>query len=306
MMSIERTLTELADRDRPLRTAPLTSLTGLTGDERVELAERWPALPVDRRRQVIERLGNHAEDNVELDIDAVFIEALADADAEVRVGAVRGLWEHTERDVLAPLLDLVRDDPSPAVRAEAALALGRFVMLGEFEEARPRDVEQVTDTLRAVAADGAESEEVRARAVESLGASSQPWARDLIHDAYDSGSSRLMAAAVHAMGRSADTYWLPTVLDELTNDDAEMRYEAAAACGMIEDEDAVPALIELLDDPDIEVREQVISSLGEIGGEEAIEAIRGQVNAPDERIAEAARLALDQAEFGDDPLGFNA
>ena len=305
-MSIQRSLTEIADGGAPLRSAPLTNLTGLTDDERAELAAVWPSVPVERRRQVIERLGALAEDNVELDFDAVFFEALHDSDAAVRIGAIRGLWEYGERDLIPELLNLLQDDANPAVRAEAALALGRFVMLGEFEEARPRDVEQITNALRAVAADPAEVVEVRARAVESLGASSQPWARDLIHDAYDSGEQRLTVAAVHAMGRSADNYWLPTVLDELRSDDVEMRYEAAAACGMIEDEEAVPHLVELLDaDEDAEVREQAINALGEIGGEEAVEALRAQANSGDERMREAARLALDEAEFGDDPLGFS-
>ena len=303
-MSIQRSLAQIADSDTPLRSASLTNLTGLTEEERHELAAIWPSVPVERRQLIIERLVALAEDNVELDFDAVFFEALRDADAAVRIGAIRGLWEHTERDVIPTLIDLLRRDDNAAVRAEAALALGRFVMLGEFEEARPRDVEAVTAALRETAADVAEPPEVRGRAVESLGASSQPWARDLIHDAYDSGDPRMMTSAVHAMGRSADAYWLSTVIDELQNDDAEMRYEAAAAAGMIEDEEAVPYLIELLEDVDAEVREQAITALGEIGGEEAVEALRGQANSADERTREAAMQALDEAEFGDDPLGF--
>ena len=302
-MSIQRCLTEIADADTPLRSTGLTRLTRLSAEERAELATAWPALPVERRRLVVERLAGLAEDNVELDFDAVFLQALSDPDAAVRLGAIRGLWEHVDRELIPRLIDLLQQDPNPVVRAEAALSLGRFVMLGELDEARPRDVELVTDALRAVAADPTEVVEVRARAVEALGASSQPWARDLIHDAYDSTDPRLMASAVHAMGRSADSYWLPTVIDELQSDSAEMRYEAAAAAGSIEDEEAVPYLIELLDDEDPDVREQVIGALGEIGGEEAIEALRGQAESGDERTQEAALRALEEAEFGEDPLG---
>ena len=302
-MSIQRSLNEITNVDTPLRSSALTNLTGLTPEERDELAAVWASVPVQRRQQIVERLSSLAEDNVELDFDAVFMEALRDTDAAVRIGAIRGLWEHTERDVIPALIEILRNDANPAVRAEAALSLGRFVMLGEFEEARPRDVEAVTDALRQAATDGSEVVEVRGRAVESLGASSQPWARDVIYDAYESGDPLLVTSAVHAMGRSADSYWLPTVIDELQSDSAEMRYEAAAACGMIEDEDAVPHLVELLDDEDVEVREQVILALGDIGGEEAIEALRGQANSPDERTREAAMAALEQAEFGDDPLG---
>jgi len=302
-MTIEKSLTDIADEDKPLRSTQLADLTGLDDSELREFARVWPSVPVERRRQILEQLSALAEDNVEFDFDAIFTEALADPDAGVRVGAIRGLWEHTGRELIPRLVELLQRDDNAAVRAEAALALGRWVMLGEFEEARPRDVEEVTAALRRAATDPTEPPEVRGRAVESLGASSQPWVRDLIHDAYDSDDPRMTAAAVHAMGRSADPYWLQTVIDELQSDDAEMRYEAAIACGMIESEDAVPYLIDALDDTDAEVREQVIASLGEIGGEEAIEALRERANSPDERTREAAIAALEQAEFGDDPLG---
>lgn len=303
-MSIRKALNEIVDPEQPLRSVELANLTKLTDDERQEFAQTWPEVPVERRRQVLEQLTALAEDNVELDFDAIFFEALHDRDPSVRINAIRGLWEHEHRDVIPALIALLQDDDNAAVRAEAALALGRFVLLGEFEEARPRDVEAVTDALRRSFADGAEAVEVRSRAVESIGASSQPWARDIIHDAYDSGDPRLVTSAVHAMGRSADTYWLPTVLNELQSDDPEVRYEAAAAAGMIEDEEAVPDLIAMVEDEDSDVREQVLMALGAIGGEEAIEALREQANSPDERTREAAMQALEEAEFGDDPLGF--
>jgi HEAT repeat protein len=295
---------ELADTATPLRATRLSGLTRLTDEERQELASAWPALPVERRRQVIEQLGVMAEDNVELDFDAVFIEALQDDDPAVRAGAIQSLWEHTERDVIPHLVRMVREDPAVLVRMEAATALGRFVLLGEFEEARPRDVETVTDTLRAVIADPAEALDVRARAVEAVGASSRPWARDIIHDAYDAGNERMAIAALRAMGRSADSYWLPTVLDELHSPNPEMRYEAAAACGSIDDEEALAYLAELFEDEDSEVQEQAITAVGEIGGEEAIVLLRRQAEVGDERTREAARAALEEAEFGDDPLGF--
>lgn len=304
-MSIQSYLHEIATTEEPLRSSRMTSLTALSGDERAELDQLWPTIPVERRRQLTTMLAELTEDNVEYDFDAIFFRAMADPDPEVRLGGVKGLWEHTDRDVISPLIDLLRTDPIPVVRAEAALALGRFVMLGEFDQARPSDVEAVTQALRETLTDPMEPVEVRSRAVEAIGASSQPWARDIIHDAYASDDPDLMTSAVHAMGRSADPYWLPTILEELRSTDAEMRYEAAAACGMLEDEDAVPHLLELLEDEDDpEVAEQAVGALGEIGGEDAVNALRRHVENADIRISEAARLALDEAEFGDDPLGF--
>lgn len=304
-MSIDSILAGLHDPAKPVSAAQLTGLTALSDEERGAFAAAWPSLPVDRRRAVVEELSTLAEDNVELDFDAVFLDTLDDVDAEVRAASVRGLWEHTGRDAIPSLLRLLTDDPNALVRAEAALALGRYVLAGEFDEVRPSDVEEVTDALRRTAGDSTEPPEVRGRAVESLGASSRPWARDVIHDAYDSGDPRLVAAALHAMGRSADDYWLATLIDELHSDDVELRYEAAAACGMIEDEAAVPYLVDLLADDDAEVREQAIIALGLIGGEDAIEALREQANGEDPRLREAAQQALDEAEFGDDPLGFS-
>lgn len=303
-MAIERLLEQIGDRAAPLRSATLSQLSDLSSEDRAELAAGWPALPLERRRQTIEQLALLAEDTAVLNFDAVYLEALTDADAEVRTLAIRALWEYDQRDLIPRLVTILRDDPNDTARAEAALALGRFVMMGEFDQARPADVLTVTDALRAVVADLAEPVEVRARAVESLGASSQPWARDLIHDAYDNADPMMVASAVHAMGRSADGYWTPTLITELGSRDAELRYEAAAACGMIEDEEAVPALIELLEDEDIEVREQAVMALGEIGGDEAVEALRRQTIVEDERIAAAAQLALEEAEFSDDPMGF--
>lgn len=305
-MSIHSYLQEIAETDAPLKSGRLSNLTGLTDEERAELAMAWPTVPVERRRQLIELLTGLAEDNIEFDFDAVFFEALTDDDATVRLGAIKGLWEHTERDVIDPLIRILRVDPVAEVRAEAALALGRFVTLGEFDQARPADVARITEALRSTLTDPVETVEVRSRAVEAIGSSSQPWARDVIHDAYDSGDPDLMSSAVHAMGRSADSYWLATVLEELRSTDAEMRYEAAAAAGMLEDEEAVPALLEMLDEEDDpEVAEQILLALGEIGGEEATTALRMRTADENERISEAARMALEEAEFGDDPLGFH-
>jgi HEAT repeat protein len=302
-MSIDSYLHELANTAAPLKSGRLINLSTLSDDERDRFAALWPTLPVERRRTVLERLAELAEDNPELDFDAVFLTALDDADAAVRRLAIEGLWERRERDVIPPLIRLMRSDPEPAVRAEAALALGRFVLMGEFGDLRPRDTVAVTDALRETVTDPAEFSLVRGRALEAVGASSQPWARDLIQDAYDSADERMVVSAIHAMGRSADAYWVPTLLDELHSADAEVRYEAAGALGEIEDEEALPHLAELIDDEDSEVRDAAIRAIGEIGGAEACDILRQYVDDPDEQLRSAAQAALEQAEFGDDPMG---
>lgn len=302
-MNIDAYLDELADLSRPIKAGRLTALSGLDDADRVRLTGRWMALPVERRRAVLQQLTDLAEDNPELDFDAVFLTALDDGDATSRRLAVEGLWEHEGRDVIPTFVRMLQKDVDAGVRAAAAEALGRFVLLGEFGVIGPRDTQTVTDALRATIADRTESVEVRGRALEAVGACSQPWVRALIQESYDGGEPYLTLCAVQAMGRSADSSWVGILIDELRSADPHFRFEAAGALGQIEDEEAVPYLAELLDDEDPEVQEAAIRALGEIGGHEAIEILRGRANDPDERIAAAVQDALDEAEFGDDPLG---
>lgn len=302
-MSMQSYLDEIADERTPLRTARLSLLSHLDGEDRERFADRWPGLPPARRLAVLERITELADDNPELNFDAVYTTALRDSEPAARRLAIEGLWEDQERDVIPDFVRLVRDDPDESVRSTAALALGRFVLLGEYGDVRPRDLVLVTDTLRGVATDPAESPDVRGRAVEAAGASSQPWARDLIEEAYSSGDDRLVASAVHAMGRSADSYWLPTLLQELDSGDPLLRYEAAGALGAIGDDEAVAFLAEHLDDEDSEVQEAAIAALGEIGGDDAITVLRNRLQLDGASHQDALEAALEQAEFGNDPLG---
>ena len=189
------------------------------------------------------------------------------------------------------------------MRAEAALALGRFVLKAELETLRDADAERVEDALRAVIADAGEVVEVRGRALESIGARSSAPVAALIRDAFEAGERTLQLGAVHAMGRSCDDTWLLLLFDELENDDAEMRYEAAVACGAIASPEAVAPLSPLLYDDDPEVREAAIGALGEIGGEGAKRTLEELRDEADGATREAVLAALAAAGFGEDPLG---
>jgi HEAT repeat protein len=261
-------------------------------------------MAVDRRRRVLSELTELAEDNVELNFDAVFRAALTDGDAEVRRVAVRGLWEYVGRDLIEPLVRLLQEDGEPAVRAESALALGRFVLRAEFEELRPEDAERVEKALRQTIDDRAEVVDVRARAVEALGARSADWVRSIIQGAYDNPERQLRVSAVHAMGRNCDPAWLPVLFRELVSEDPGMRYEAATACGSIGDQASLPHLLPLIEDEDAEVQTAAIEALGAIGGRAAKKALELAIRDPRDHIREAAFVALAEADFDDDPLGF--
>jgi HEAT repeat protein len=303
-VSLEAYLRELADPEQPLAVAKLTNLSALRADEATLFSAAWAEMELSRRQQLIQELSELAEDNVELNFDAVYFVALGDRDPHVRVGAIRGLWEYAGRDLIDVLLTLLESDADAAVRAEAALALGRFVVEAEFDAVRPAAAERVEQALRRAFEDGGEVLEVRSRALESLGARSADWVRELVAEAFHSAERRLRLSAAHAMGRSCDSAWLPDLIAELESDDAEMRYEAAGALGSIADEAAAPALARLLDDEDAEVQQAAIAALGEIGGGVAKEALKEVAASAGGRPREAALAALAEIDFAEDPLGF--
>ncbi len=296
-------LEELVDARKPLVIAKLASLSSPRPKEASLLVNAWPAIELARRQRVVQELIELAEDNVELDFDSVFFVALRDSDADVRRNAVKGLWEHEERDLIDPLVGLLESDTDPAVRAEAALGLGRFVLQAEFGLLRGTDAERVERALRRAAEDAAEVVEVRGRALESIGARSRAWVRDLIGEAFASEDRRRRLSAVHAMGRTCSTHWLPTLVAELENEDPEMRFEAAGACGSIADDAAMAHLLPLLDDDDVEVQEAAIAAVGHIGGSLAKEALQEMLEGREERVREAALAALAEIDFDEDPLG---
>jgi HEAT repeat protein len=302
-MSLESYLEELADPDQPVHASNLAHLSNLPAPGIKALEDVWSRLSDERREEVVRGLVEIAEDNVELNFDAVFMIALGDLNANVRREAVRGLWEYDGAGLVSRLIEILEHDEDAGVRAEAALGLGRFAMKAEFNELTAVNGKNVDVALRRAFEDEREPVEVRARAIESLGARSEPWVAELIEEAYDSEERPLHLAAVHAMGRSADARWLGTLEEEGESEDAEMRFEVATAAGAIGDEDAIPLLVELARDEDGEVQEAAIGALGEIGGSPAKEALRELMDDATESVREAALAALREADFADDPLG---
>lgn len=303
-MDLSDYLRELADGSVQLQVARLTHLSALTPEGRRELAEAWPRIDVRHRRRIVRELAELAEDNVELDFDAVFTRGLADDDRDVRLESIRGLWEHEGTDIIGPLLSILADDEDAGVRAAAALALGRFAVLAAEGKLRERHSQPIEEGLYRAIRNTGEVEEVRARALEAAGAHGGARVRQAISEAYESDVLRLRASAVHAMGRSCEDRWLPLLIQELNNDEAELRYEAAISCGKLADERAIPHLIKLIVDPDEEVKEAAIHSLGQIGGRQAREALLALLDSESDAVRDAATEALAQLDFEEDPLSF--
>lgn len=303
-LPIEETIAELSDSNKPLLSLRLIDLSNLSQEEMRLFKQVWAAIEPKRRRQIVYRLVELAEDNFELNFDSILISCLKDQDAEVRSKAIEGLWENEEASLINPLINLLNKDSSEKVQAAAAVALGKFVMLAELKKLRSSYAVKVSEALLAVINDKSKPVGVRRRALESAAPLSIPQVNEAILEAYQSRDSKLRAGAIYAMGKNCNPSWLPMLLKELASPDVEIRYVAATACGELGEKESLPYLAELINDTDVEVQLAAIMALGKIGGIEAKECLEQCLNNDSEVIQQAAEEALYELEMGENPFSF--
>ena len=104
VMALDKYLLELADPNRPLSAQKLVNLSDLDSDETRAFKGVWSTIEPTRRQKLVNSLAELAEDNVEVDFNAVFKVCLSDPDEEVRELALRGLWECEERTLIDQIL----------------------------------------------------------------------------------------------------------------------------------------------------------------------------------------------------------
>ncbi len=295
-LPIAETIAQLANSAYPLLSSRLVELSSLGSAELGILERAWADIEPERRRQIISRLVELAEDNIELDFDDIFTYGLRDQDAEIRCRAIEGLWENEEPTLIEPLLNLLGSDSSEKVQAAAATSLGQFAMLAEHEMLPSYLKAKISQALLDVIDDGSKELEVRRRALEAVSSLNLPQMSTVIKKAYQSGNFKLRVSAIYAMGKNCETTWLPLLLKELASSDAEIRYEAAAACGELGEDEAVPYLVKLVADSDTDVRLAAIRALGEIGGNPAKEVLEECRNTSNEAVRQAAEQVLNELE----------
>jgi HEAT repeat protein len=294
--AVEAVLKHLANSDEPLRSAKLAELSNLGAGEIANFEKAWAGTELNRRRHIMNRLVELAEDNARLDFESVFRNRLEDPDEEVRSKAIEGLLESEDTSLISPLISLLEKDSSKQVQAAAATALGKFVMLAELEKLRSSHKSRIAQVLLRVFDDRSRSVEVKRRALEAVAPLSLPEVKQAITKAYQSHNPKLKASAVYAMGKNCDSSWLGALFQELSGKNGEARYEACGACGEIGDEEAVPHLAELVHDSDIEVRLSAIRALGKIGGARAEGCLKPCLSSRNEAVKEAAEEALSEME----------
>jgi len=295
----EQVLDALLQEEGTIQPVNLFRLSSLEGKERDLLAERWPEIPVARRRTLIEELEAFAKDDALLCYEPIARIGLSDSDPEVRVISIRMLWDEESPGLENVLLNLHENDLDERVRAGAGSALGHFVYQGELDEI-PGETLKVIEEQLLRTVHGPDSTLVRRRALEALGFSSRLEVTGLIENAFASPEDDWVISALFAMGRSADQRWAGDVLQMLNDENPLVRLEAVRAAGELEIKRAGPKVIELLDDADREVRGAAIWSLSQIGGEGAAEALEALLaeNVDEEEVA-LLEEALDNLAFNE-------
>ncbi|MGC8873718.1 MAG: HEAT repeat domain-containing protein [Chloroflexia bacterium] len=296
-------LAEILNEGRPLSHRRLARLSNLNGEELAAFREAWQTTSPERRLRVVSSLLELTEDNTDLNFREVFFVCLRDDQPRVRAAAIEGLWDDESRSFLEHLLVLASDDPSPAVRSQALLALTRFTYLIETTDYFQEFRQTVHDLLLAVWRDGSAPVEVRRRAIEAVSyLSDSAEVEEAIAESYRAAEREMRVSAIHAMGHHMGERWLPAIAQELGSEDPEMRYEAAQASGEMANPELVPYLAPLLDDEDHEVARAAIWALGEIGGAQARRLLERCLLAEEDDIREAAEEALGTLRFFEDPL----
>ncbi|MFC1897453.1 HEAT repeat domain-containing protein [Chloroflexota bacterium] len=305
VLSIEETIADLADGDKPLQNSRLIDLSNLNPEEVRIFEQAWVAIEPKRRQQIVYRLVELVENNLELNFDSIFKNCLEDRDAEVRSKAIEGLWESEEACLINPLVNLLEQDSAEKVQAAAAMALGKFTMLAEHKKLRSCHIAKVYQALLATISDKSKPVEVKRCALEAAAPLSLPQVREAILEAYQNHNSKLRISAIHAMGKNCDHSWLPILLKEVASVDAEIRCEAVRACGELGEEKAVPYLIERLNDSDVDVQIATIQALGRVGGGEVKKYLERCQNNPSEVIRQATEQALQELEEWECPFSAN-
>ncbi len=177
-----------------------------------------------------------------------FVDALTDADAEVRARAARALGRHRVHEAAAALRGALGDEDGD-VRERAAWALGRI----RDDAAVDGLLELLRDRVR----------EVRERAAWALGTLRNPAAVDGLVAALEDADSAVREQSAWALGRIRDPRATDGLIAALTPAGGDALHEVIEALARIGGERAMEALIQLMDADDPEVRRTVIEALSD-------------------------------------------
>jgi HEAT repeat protein len=289
----------LLNTDVPFPPAFLHRFSDIEDVDLNRLKKIWKDVPAWRRQTLMEDLEELGDSDYVLSFESLGLFALQDEDPKVREIAIRSLWDYDSRIAMRHFMTMLETDPVTEVKAEAALALGKFIYLGEIEEI-PEKIFNDIENLLLNKIKSNEAEIIRRRALEAMGFSSRKEVALLINNAFASENDDWKASALLAMGRSADDRWIPQIKSMLTSDNSTLRYEAARSAGELEGKACLPELVKLLDDDEDDVSAAALWSLSQIGGKGIQDILEKRLeDAQSEDEAEFIETALENLEFTD-------
>ena len=305
-VSIKTVIEALLDDSQTFPARYLQRFSDIAPSDLKSLIHAWSKVSLRRKVSLLEDLEDLAESDTLTSFDDLARALLTDPDAQVRVLAMRLLWECEDIKLVPVFLDILNHDEAVEARAGAATALGLFVYLGELERIPAPLYHQIEDNLLE-ATTSADEILVRRRALESLGASSRDEVPPLIEAAYNQKNPDWIVSALFAMSRSADERWDKQVLANLSGPNEDIRREAVRAAGELELRSSRNFLLDQLEDEeDLEIRRHLIWSLSKIGGEgvrNRLEELLEQE--PDDEEADFLEEALDNLVFNEQTAQFD-
>jgi hypothetical protein len=296
----------LQDINRPFPPKYLHIFSDMTAADLAEIRKIWPQIPVLRKITLLQDLEAMMESDTLLSCDDFARFALRDENADVRSRAINLLWDSEDPRLARIFGEILTQDDNEIVRANAASALGKFVLLGELEEISEnffkRTVELLFNDYEKEAYD-----EVKQEILRSLSYCGKEEIAGLIKEAYETDKKAWKIAALESMGRSADNRWKDYVLSNLTDNDADLQYEAIRAAGELTLEDARDTLLRMLAEEagNNDVYYQTVWALSKIGGESVRDNLQDLLeNTNDEEEIEILEMALDNLDFTDENSEF--
>ncbi len=270
------------------------------------LLKVWQKISTRRKHTLLEDLEELAEADTLTSFDDLAHPLLKDPDPQVRIRAIRLLWESEDVRLVPIFLKILNEDENTEARAAAANALGLFVLQGELEKIPAELHHRIEDNLLQVLASSKETL-VRRRALESLGYSGRSEVVPLIEKAYYDKNPDWVVSALFAMGRSSDERWKKQVLSKLHAPDEDIRSEATHAAGELELASARPILLESLEDEeDLEIRREIIWALSKVGGEGVRDRLEQLLEIEeDDEEADFIEEAMDTLSFTEDMAQFD-
>ncbi len=305
--SFHDVLNALQDHGKLFPAKYLPSFSDLSPEEIGALGQVWPAIIEERKVSLLSDLENLAEADTLTNFEALARFALSDNSGDVRVLAIRLLWECESRDLIDRFIQMMHSDPEAQVQAAAASALGSFVYEGELEELPAKILDRIVDNLLDVYHSTPQNL-VKRHALESLGFSSRESVEKLIREMYRSDKVEEVASALFAMGRSADDRYEKNIIAHIHNPSTLIQLEAVRAAGELDIKSVREDLLDLLEDSglDEEVQYAVIWSLSQLGGPGIKDKFEELMDSEiDDDLADFLENAMDNLAFNDGLADFD-